>query len=282
MRARGELDHSAISKGLYKSTVLNGDRRKLYLDEFEQLGAAREDWYCNLSADEKAAFDSYCLASAGSALSAENVPVCLHGALARLALEAAELARRYKAIRAATEKSLRDRGLSNETVMPGILKQVDEDASETISRLVERWFRELTHEQAAVLDRIGSDSAGKNDEEIGAVPEKTAQPANHTAPRLHCDDSTYTITIDGEAYHIDNPTAYTIYSILAAKRPQPLTRASLQSRVPGCKGRKTVRRLLDTLPEPVRMTVRSGHRGYWIDLSPQRHVKRKPKKKGRE
>lgn len=287
VRARGELENTAISRGQYKSTVLNGDRRKLNLDQFEQLCAAREDWYCHLPANEKAAFDSFCLASAGSAFSGiipKHLPVCLHGPLARLALEAADLARRFNAISIETEKSLRERELSNQTVMSGILKGVDEDKSEAISRLVERWFRELTPQQAAAFDNDAFDYDCKNNEDIGAIQEKPAQPKNlgtATSLRLHCEDATYTLTIDGHAYHIENPTAYMIYKLLAAETPQPLTRADLQARIRGCKGRKAIRQLLDTLPEPVRRTARSGSRGYWIDLSPRHPGKRRTRKKGR-
>jgi hypothetical protein len=73
-----------------------------------------------------------------------------------LALEAAELARRYRTKRSQTEKSLRGRGLSNPTVMPGLLQHVDHDEQAALSKLVGRWRRELTPEQQAEFDNAAS------------------------------------------------------------------------------------------------------------------------------
>jgi hypothetical protein len=152
---RGSLTQTCISRGAYKSTVYDRDQRTLDLKEEKERSAARERWFCDLSDGAKTAFERYCLAAAGPTfvpLLPAALPSSLHGAGARLALEAAELARRYRTRRSQTEKSLRGRGLSNPTVMPGLLQQVDHDEQAALSKLVGRWRRELTPEQQAVFD----------------------------------------------------------------------------------------------------------------------------------
>ncbi len=84
--------------------------------------------------------------------------------------------------------------------------------------------------------------------------------------RLVIDDDTSTITIDGLRSTVKNPKAFALYRALAADRPMPLTKASLCARVPGCKGRKSVPAVLQTLPPRVRDTVVSGPGGYSIRL----------------
>src|SRR5262249_35207276 len=116
-----------------------------------------------LSDREKMAFDRYCLTTAGPTFEPplpEPLPPCLRGAVARLALEAAELARRYTAKRSQLEKSLRDRGMSNPTVLPGFLQSADEAEKQAMSKLVGRWRRGLTQDQQAVFDD-GTDESKK-------------------------------------------------------------------------------------------------------------------------
>lgn len=182
----GVLTQKSKSKG-GRHIGLYSDRRKLYRDEVDQLCATREEWYGSLSAEEKAGFDNYCLASAGAVLSSligEKLPACLHGPLARLALEAAETGQYFKRIRSETEKSLRDRNLSNPTVMPGILKRVEEDKAEAISRLIDRWFGALTSEQADVIEGPVTRKAVFVKPDVKISPsEKTNQPRNQIGPR---------------------------------------------------------------------------------------------------
>jgi hypothetical protein len=101
--------------------------------------------------------------------------------------------------------------------------------------------------------------------------------------RLHFDPQTQTISLDGIPYKIEDPKAYALYQEIASSCPKPLTRAKLQNRVPGCRGGKKIRQLLNGLPERLRETVPSGPSGYWLDLDPppNRPSKRLRRQKGR-
>ena len=93
---QGSLTQSFISRRTYNTTAYDSQKRKLGLKEERERSAARERWFSDLSIDEKTAFEQHCLTTVRSfvaPLIPESIPSCLHGALARLALEAAELAR---------------------------------------------------------------------------------------------------------------------------------------------------------------------------------------------
>lgn len=100
--------------------------------------------------------------------------------------------------------------------------------------------------------------------------------------RLRFDPLTQTVTLDGKPHKIENPKAFSVYQEIAKSCPNPLTKAELQKRVPGCKGDKKIRQLFDSLPEPLCVTVRSGKNGYWLDLNPPPDPgKRARRQKGR-
>jgi hypothetical protein len=154
---RGALTQACITNRTYNSSVHDSKQQELDLNEEKERSAARERWFCDLSPAERAAFDQYCLAIAG--LSVESIlpsdlPTCLRGSVARLALEAAEVAKRYKARRLEIEKSFHNRALSNPTVMPCFLNRLDEDEKAAISRIAGRWCRELTPDQQAEFDDV--------------------------------------------------------------------------------------------------------------------------------
>lgn len=108
---------------------------------------------------------------------------------------------------------------------------------------------------------------------FGAGPEKG---------RLHFDPQTQTVTLDGKPHKIEDPKAFSLYREIASSCPNPLTKAILQERVPGCRGDKKIRHLLNSLPEPLCDTVPSGPNGYWLDLNPPpNHRKRARRQKGR-
>jgi hypothetical protein len=111
------------------------------------------------------------------------------------------------------------------------------------------------------------------------VPQFPAEPAPATPPadqppppngdvsaRATFDPSTQTITLDGTPYEITDPKAFAVYREIASACPQPLTKAKLANLVRGCKGEKTIPRLLRALPEPLQRTVLSGPTGYWLKL----------------
>jgi hypothetical protein len=88
--------------------------------------------------------------------------------------------------------------------------------------------------------------------------------------RLALDPQTQTVTLDGAPYQVDDPKAFAVYQEIASAGPQPLTGADIRGRVRGCHGAKKVRQLLDSLPGPIRATIRSGPNGYWLNLAPPR------------
>jgi hypothetical protein len=99
--------------------------------------------------------------------------------------------------------------------------------------------------------------------------------------RLGFDPLTQTITLDGTPYDIADPKAFAVYQAIACACPTPLTKSAIQKLVTGCRGDKKIRRLLDGLPKPLRVTVRSGSNGYWLNLNPPANPgKRRGRKKG--
>jgi hypothetical protein len=86
--------------------------------------------------------------------------------------------------------------------------------------------------------------------------------------RLHFNDDTHTVTLDGIAYKIADPKAYAVYQEIAKNKPNPVTAKKIQEKVPGCLGEKKVRNLLKSLPKPLQATVKSAEYGYWLDLPP--------------
>jgi hypothetical protein len=81
------------------------------------------------------------------------------------------------------------------------------------------------------------------------------------------DPETHTVILDNVHHKVDDPKAFAVYKAIVDNRPQPLTRIQLGDKVPGCKGGRTVRNLLDKLPVALRNTVRSGPPGYWFDAA---------------
>jgi hypothetical protein len=94
------------------------------------------------------------------------------------------------------------------------------------------------------------------------APTNKAAADKFVADRITLDPDTRTITLDRIPYPIDNPKTFALFQVIVENRPAPITRRELQTKVNGCKGQKTIRALLDLLPEPVRNTVESGPSGY--------------------
>jgi hypothetical protein len=121
-------------------------------------------------------------------------------------------------------------------------------------------------------DQVAPPGTGKGDTD-GAAPGKE---------RLHFDPQTQTITLDGTPHKIMDPKAFAVYKAIASSCPEPVTKATLQDRVAGCRGDKKIRQLLNGLPKQLLDTVPSGPNGYWLHLNPLPNggVRRR-RKKGR-
>jgi hypothetical protein len=88
-------------------------------------------------------------------------------------------------------------------------------------------------------------------------------------PRLVFDDAAHTVTLDGVPHQVQEPKAYAVYKVIAqppADMPY-IPKAKIRSLVRGVAGQKTIPRLIKTLPNSLRTTVRpcSG-RGYCVAL----------------
>jgi hypothetical protein len=150
---RGKASQDFVGRG--NSTAFDSQVRELYRQEEAERSQLRERWFCGLASADKAAIDDFCLDIAGSVVRPifpSSVPASLHGPLARLALECATISRRAAAERQERERSLGDRGLGNRSVAESILGGFAHTEAEAKSRLLGRWFRELTPAQAAAFD----------------------------------------------------------------------------------------------------------------------------------
>jgi hypothetical protein len=96
-------------------------------------------------------------------------------------------------------------------------------------------------------------------------PPEATQPDTFDS-RLSFDETTHTIHLDGKSYSIAEPKAFALYMRLAAQKGAPITRQQLRSSDLRFRGDKTVPRLRDKLPRPLRNTVRSNNSGYWLQL----------------
>lgn len=130
----------------------------------------------------------------------------------------------------------------------------------------------LPLELISPVEALAESQDGQEPVGLGATPVDSVVSDTVSAglekERLHFDPQTQTVTLDGKRHKIEDPKAFSVYQEIANACPNPLTKAELQERVLGCKGDKKIRQLLDSLPEPLCVTVRSGKNGYWLDLNP--------------
>ncbi len=144
----------------------------------------REVWWSKLLPEDMKAFDLHCLAMAEPSLQPilqTTISVCLRGSLARLVFEYAAIARRYTAARSQTEHRGVVNRARNRTVINSLLGGLTHDEREAKSRLVGRWFRELTSEQRTEFDRsaLGLTPA----ESSSALDEATTDANERKKPR---------------------------------------------------------------------------------------------------
>jgi hypothetical protein len=83
--------------------------------------------------------------------------------------------------------------------------------------------------------------------------------------RLRFDRLTLTITLDDNHHALTDPKAFSVFKVIATSNG-PITRAAISRVVGGTKGKKTVRRLLDSLPQALLRTIRTGPQGYCVVL----------------
>jgi hypothetical protein len=151
---RGALTQEFISRRTFNTTAYDASLRKLYRQEGAERSRLRELWYYELSKEAQAAFDDLCVTLAASIVESSfppPLPPCLRGPLARLALEYATIVRRADAERQESEQRLANQGQRNPGVVESVLCGVANVEEEDTSRLIGRWFRELTPEQQAAF-----------------------------------------------------------------------------------------------------------------------------------
>jgi hypothetical protein len=113
MRLADATTQKYISLGTSNSTAHDSELQELFRREEAERSSAREGWFGELSTDLKVAVNDLCLALSDTVVRPcfpPNLPACLYGPLARLALEYAALVRRYAARRCKLETILINRG----------------------------------------------------------------------------------------------------------------------------------------------------------------------------
>jgi hypothetical protein len=110
--------------------------------------------------------------------------------------------------------------------------------------------------------------------EAAPVVPRLSEMPSRSASRLVFDLPTYTVTLDGHRYKVDNAKAFLIFREIA-NTEGPITRAELRLKVKGINGKKAVRGALNTLPAPLAKTVIAGPHGFRIELPPLRKKKKK-------
>jgi hypothetical protein len=85
--------------------------------------------------------------------------------------------------------------------------------------------------------------------------------------RLRFDPLTWTITLDGKDCPIENHAAFIVYRTIATHEG-PITRAEIREKTGRFRGQKTVRNLIETLPQALRDTVVSDQEGFHLRLQP--------------
>jgi hypothetical protein len=97
------------------------------------------------------------------------------------------------------------------------------------------------------------------------LDEKQTPPGNS---RVLFDAQTRTITLDDKPHHVDTFRAFLIYQILYQFIPEPISRSKLAGKDMRMRGDKTARQAIEELPRALKNTVKSGPRGYWVELPP--------------
>jgi hypothetical protein len=99
---------------------------------------------------------------------------------------------------------------------------------------------------------------------VAVVAEATKPKEIHA--RVQFDVATWTITLDGERFPIDDPIAFQIYRVVAEAEMPPIPHADIKLVVRACNGDKAIQRRRNTLPEKLRDTLISGNNGWYVSL----------------
>jgi hypothetical protein len=111
-------------------------------------------------------------------------------------------------------------------------------------------------------------TAGQNAQEVVqdlALVAAGQQRGCLSGPRLSFDAETWTATLDGMDYRIDDPKQFQIYRVIA-EVGRPITNSEIQGKVMGVKGKKAISKRLQSLPPALRRTIRTNTRGHWLVL----------------
>jgi hypothetical protein len=85
--------------------------------------------------------------------------------------------------------------------------------------------------------------------------------------RLRFDDASLTVVIDdGKPIGVKDPKAYQIFKVIANAAPNIVPRKTIQNTVAATRGDRTIRKLLLSLPEPLRTAWKNTTRGYYLRL----------------
>jgi hypothetical protein len=124
----GEIHQTYIDRGLTYSSAHQSDLGEAYRRYEADRSRAWEQAFGQMSPEEKGAIDKLCLDAFRSVFTSAfpaDVPLVLHGPLARLGLDRAALARRYVARRHRWENGLSNRGLATpSTKRDRVLRQI--------------------------------------------------------------------------------------------------------------------------------------------------------------
>ena len=151
-----------------------------------------------------------------------------------------------------------------------------EPKDRVISRLLEagrRWdeVKALAPEDARlVLLGVLRGGPTASAASAAAVPVAPHEPDPPTGARLTFDEQTWTVTLDGVSYHVDDPKAFLVYRAIAEAEQQPVTNATIRSVVRGVAGRKAIRRQLDRLPPALLETISTNTTGHCLVLPQKR------------
>ncbi len=183
-RQHGELTQKFISTG-NNSTTFFSEIKELYRKDEVHRSNSREEWYRGLPPADRQTLDSDWLTLAEEVLRPlfpPQLPDILSGPLARLALEYASLVWRFAVRLQAAEKSLVNRNFRNHTVVDSVLRGLKAVEEASKSRLVGRWFRELTAEQGAAFDDV---VPAKTDGQLVAPPNRIVRTYSNNRVVLH-------------------------------------------------------------------------------------------------
>jgi hypothetical protein len=107
------------------------------------------------------------------------------------------------------------------------------------------------------------------------LPPVDAKGPPNDNPRLTFDRDTLTVTLDGEPYTLEDPTAFQLYKVIVEAEQPPITGDTIRSKVRGLNGSKAVTKRLDSLPDALRQTIKGAPgRGYWLQLPPMKEVRK--------